>query len=122
MTQEQEYDPLDLAGQERTFARTAEEERLAREKEQNDLRWVMSTKQGRRFMWRLLSRAGLFQSCFDMNSAVMAFKEGNRNAGLQQLTDIMEACPERYSEMFAEQKEAKEKHANRTADRRNKRT
>jgi hypothetical protein len=116
----QEHDPLDLSGQERTTANAAEEERQAREKELNDLRWVMGTKQGRRFMWRLLSKAGLYQSSFNTNNAVMAFNEGNRNAGLQQLNDIMEACPERYNEMLTEQKEAKEKHVNRHADRRNK--
>lgn len=115
-----EHDPLDLIGQERTAAAIAEEERLAKEKEQNDLRWVMSTKQGRRFVYRLLSRAGVFQSSFNTNNAVMAFNEGNRNAGLQLLTDIMEACPERYTEMLTEQKEAKERDGHRTADRRNK--
>ncbi len=80
----------------------------------------MSNKQGRRFMWRLLSRAGVYQSSFNTNNAVMAFNEGNRNAGLQQLNEIMEACPERYTEMLAEQKEAKEKDGHRNADRRNK--
>lgn len=117
----QEHDPLDLAGQERTAARSAEEERLAREKEVSDLRWVMSNKQGRRFMWRLLGRAGIYQSSFSSDSAVMAFNEGNRNAGLQQLNDIMEVCPERYAEMMNEQKELNDATRNRTADRRNKR-
>lgn len=116
-----EHHPLDLAGQERTAAKAAEEERLAREKEQNELRWIMSTKQGRRFIHRLLSRAGVFQSSFNTNAAMMAFNEGNRNAGLQLLNDIMEACPERYTEMLAEQKEAKERNDNRNADPRNRR-
>lgn len=119
MTQEQEHDPLDLAGQARTAATSAEEERLAREKEQNDLRWVMSTKQGRRFMWRLLGEAGVYRLSFNTNNAVMAFNEGARNIGLSLVTSIVEACPDRYAEMRNEQKEAKEKHANRTADRRN---
>lgn len=117
----QEHDPLDLIGQERTAAQEAEEERRQREIEQNDLRWVMGTKQGRRFMWRLLGKAGLFQPSFNTNSAVMAFNEGNRNAGLTQLNDIMEACPERYTDMFNEQREAKERHDNRNADTRSRR-
>lgn len=120
MTQ-QDHDPLDLAGQERTAARSAEEERLQQEREQSDLRFVMSNKQGRRFMWRLLSRAGVYQSSFNTNNAVMAFNEGNRNAGLQQLNEIMETCPERYTEMLAEQKEAKDATRNRSADTRNRR-
>ena len=117
-----EHDPLDPAGQERTFAANAQEERLTREKELNDLRWVMGSKQGRRFMWRLLSGAGLFRSSFSVDSAVMAFNEGFRNAGLQQLNDIMEACPDRYTEMLTEHKAEKEKNEHRNADPRNKRS
>lgn len=115
------HDPLDLADQARTAATSAEEERQRQEREQNDLRWVMSSKQGRRFIWRRLSRAGVFQPSFNTNNAVMAFNEGNRNAGLEMLNEIMEACPERYTEMLNEQKDAKERHDNRNADRRNKR-
>lgn len=117
---QQEHDPLDLIGQERTAAATAEEERLAREKEQNDLRWVMSNKQGRRFIYRLLSEAGVYRLSFNTNNAVMAFNEGGRNIGLNLLNNVMGSCPERYTEMLAEQKEAKDKHDNRSADRRNK--
>lgn len=120
MTQH-DHDPSDIAGQERTAARSAEEERLQREREQNDLRYVMSNKQGRRFMWRLLSRAGVYQSSFNVDPHVTAFNEGSRNAGLQQLNEIMETCPERYTEMLAEQKDARDATRNRSADTRNRR-
>lgn len=116
-----EHDPTDLVDQERTTAKAAEEERLRREREANELRWVLSTKQGRRFIWRQLSEAGVFQSSFNTNNAVMAFNEGRRNAGLQLLSEVMDTCPERYTEMLTEQKEAKERHDHRDADRRNKR-
>lgn len=115
------HNPLDLEDQARTTAESVEEERLLREKELSDLCWVMSSKQGRRFMWRLLSGAGLYRSSFSTEAAVMAFNEGQRNAGLQQLNDVMEACPERYLEMLTEHKAEKEKHDNRIADSRNKR-
>lgn len=116
-----EHDPLDISAEERTAARIAEEERLAKEKEHNELRWVMSTKQGRRFIHRQLSDAGLWTTSFDINGALMAFNEGRRNTGLKLLSDIMDACPDRYTEMLDEQREAKEKHDHRNADRRNKR-
>lgn len=99
-----DFDPLDLTGQEQSSELTAEEQRLAREKELNDLRWVMSTKQGRRFMWRLLSSAGIYRMSFSTDPLVMAFNEGARNAGLRQLNDIMEACPERNAEMLEDQR------------------
>lgn len=116
-----EHDPQNFEEQERSTADDAAKERLARERDKSDLCWVMGTKQGRRFMWRFLSRAGLFTSSFNTNNAVMAFNEGNRNAGLQQLTDIMAACPEKYTLMMHESREEKEKNEHRAADRRNKR-
>lgn len=118
---EQGHDPVDLIGQERTAARNATEERLAKEKEQNDLRYVMGSKQGRRLVYRLLSGAGLYRLSFAADPLVTAFNEGARNVGLGWMSEIMEACPERYTEMLDEQKEAKERHDNRIADRRNNR-
>lgn len=115
-----EHNPFNLSDQERTAARTAEEERLAREREVSDLCWVMSNKQGRRFVWRLLEKAGVFRVSFNTNNAVMAFNEGNRNAGLQLLNDIMIACPEKHTLMLNEQKEARERDGHTAADRRNK--
>jgi hypothetical protein len=114
-------DSLDFVDLERTTAKLAEEERQANEREQNDLRWVMSTKQGRRFIWRRLSRAGVYQLSFNSDSAVMAFNEGTRKAGLELLDELMEACPDRYNEMLAEQKETQDAARHRVADQRNKR-
>ena len=114
-----EFDPTDLAAQERAAARLAEEERLAVERARNELRWVMSTKQGRRFIYRQLSGAGIWKSSFDTDALRMAFAEGSRNGGLQLLSEIMETCPDRYTEMLTEQKETEDAARNRTADRRN---
>ncbi|SDH23138.1 hypothetical protein [Propionivibrio dicarboxylicus] len=117
-----EHNPLDLADEERISAEQAEKERQQRETEQNELRWAMSTKQGRRFIYRRLSKAGIWLQSFNTNNAVMAFNEGRRSAGLELLNEIMEACPDRYTEMLAEQQETKERHDNRSADTRNRRS
>ena len=91
----QPHDPLDLVAQERTSAAKAEEERLQRERDANDLRHVMSSKQGRRFAYRLLSGMGLYRLSFNAeNQQLTAFNEGARNQGIMLLTEIMEACPE----------------------------
>lgn len=115
-----EHNPFDLSEQERATAQTADEERLSREREKSDLCWLMGNKQGRRFMWRLLGAAGVFHSSFSTNNAAMAFNEGKRNIGLQQLNDIMEHCPGHYNTMLSEQKDMREKDVNRAADPRNK--
>lgn len=117
-----EHDPLDIHGQERDSAKAAEKERLLRERELSDLCSVMGRKEGRRFIWRQLSEAGVYRLSFDTDAAQMAFNEGSRNRGLVLIAELMEACPDRYSEMLKEQKELKEKDEQRTADRRNQRT
>jgi hypothetical protein len=115
-----EHNPLDFVGQERNAAEHAAEERRRRQEEISDLCKVMGSKEGRRFMWRLLSDAGVYRLSFNTDAAVMAFNEGNRNAGLKHLTDMMTACPHLYALMLDEQKKAKEKDEQRHADRRNK--
>lgn len=117
-----EYNPLDLAGQERDSANAAEKERLLVERQLSDLCSVMGRKEGRRFIWRQLSEAGVYRSSFDLDAGQMAFNEGNRNRGLMLMNELMEACPDRYSEMLKEQKELKEKDGQRNADSRNQRT
>jgi len=116
-----ENNPFDLVGQARNDANNAAEERLLRDKEISDLGFVMGSKQGRRFMQRLLSGAGLWRSVFSNDPVVMAFNEGNRNLGLKMLSDLVEACPEKYFEMLKEHQDTKEKYDNRNADSRNKR-
>jgi hypothetical protein len=92
----------------------AERQQLERQLEVDDLSWLMSDKRGRRFVWRLLSAAGVYQLSFVAgDQSVTAFREGNRNQGLQLVALVMKHCPERFSEM---QKEA------RNHDRRNERT
>ena len=116
----EEHDPLDVLGQERASADNAEEERRQRDEEISDLCRVMSTKEGRRFMWRLLSDAGVFRLSFNVDAMQMAFAEGNRNTGLKYFNDIMAACPQLYTLMIDEHRKAKERHEQRLADRRNK--
>lgn len=96
------YDPLDLRGQEKAKADRELRERIARENEENDVKWLMSSKRGRRIVWRLMDRAGVFRSSFNTNSMSMAFAEGNRNYGLQLLGIIHTQCPELYPVMMKE--------------------
>jgi hypothetical protein len=116
-----EHDPTDLLGQERAAAEYAEEERRQREEEISDLCKVMGSKEGRRFMWRQLSDAGVYRISFSSDALQMAFNEGNRNSGVKLLNDLMTACPQHYASMLDEQKRAKERDEQRHADRRNKR-
>ncbi len=97
------YDPLDLRSQERSKADRELRERLARENEEADIKWLMGNKRGRRVIWRLLDQAGVFRSSFNTNAMTMSFAEGHRNYGLRILALIHSQCPELYPTMMKEQ-------------------
>jgi hypothetical protein len=97
------FDPLDIRGQERAKEESQARDRLAKVNEDEDFKWLMSSKRGRRVVWRLLDRAGVFRLSFNTNAMHMAFAEGNRNEGLRILSQIHSLCPELYPVMMKEQ-------------------
>lgn len=96
------YDPLDIRGQERAKAEQDLRDKVVREQEAADLKWLMGSKRGRRIIWRQLERAGVFRLSFNTNAMQMAFAEGNRNEGLRTLAQIHSLCPELYPVMVKE--------------------
>jgi hypothetical protein len=85
-------------------AEKATKAQLAAQTEIDDLCWLMSDKRGRRFVWRLLERSGIYRTSFDGDALRMAFLEGQRNLGLTTMGQITQHCPDRLIEM---QKEAR---------------
>lgn len=99
------HDPTDLEGQRESRRDEESLKRLARKREIEDIKWLMSSRQGRRVMWRLLDLSGPTRLSFNTNAMQMAFNEGNRNLGLQLLDELMKACPEQYRVMAKEQQD-----------------
>lgn len=84
--------------------RAAEQkEKFTLEKEQNDLRFILSSEQGRRFVWKQLSLCGVFKTSFTGNSETF-FLEGRRDIGLRLLDDIMSVDPDGFLKMMNEYK------------------
>ncbi len=98
------FDPLDLRGQERAKLDEDDRAALALQIEIDDLKWLMSNKRGRRFVFRLLERAGVWRISFNTNALTMAFNEGMRNDGLRLLAQLNEHCQARYTDMLKESK------------------
>lgn len=96
------FDPTDLRGNERNKAEQEAKKRLAQEVEDEDLKWLMASKRGRRIVWRLLEVAGVFRISFNTNAMQMAFNEGNRNYGNKLLNSIHMLSPELYPVMVRE--------------------
>ena len=99
-------DPLDLRGQEKAKAETDEVRKLTLQTEQEDFKWLMGSTRGRRIVWRLLERTGVYRSSFTGNSETF-FREGQRNVGLMLMAQINEHAPDQYALMLKEQTDVK---------------
>ncbi|MFY3594171.1 endopeptidase [Achromobacter xylosoxidans] len=111
------YDPLNPSVTETDREAKREDAKHESRVESDDMKWLMGNHRGRRIVWRLLSRAGVYRTSFSTNAMQMAFNEGNRNEGLRLMTSLLQNCPERYAEMLQEQK--KHDHRNPSDDRNN---
>jgi hypothetical protein len=80
------------------------EEKFSYKQQLADIRLILESEQGRRFLWKYLSKCGVFKSSFTGNSQTF-FLEGQRNIGLQLMEDIMAADADAYVKMAKENKE-----------------
>lgn len=91
------------------------EQRRVRQKEIDDIRRLLRTPEGRRFLWRMMSLCGVFRNPFTQNSNQTAFNAGMMNVGQTVLADVNEADVTAFAKMQQEymsalmsKKEAKE--------------
>ena len=73
----------------------AAEKREAQE-ERNDVIAVMSTAPGRRYIWRLLERAGVFRTPYRGSTNDTMVRIGNHSVGVEIMTEVIEANAELY--------------------------
>lgn len=83
-------------------------EKFQRDVELSEVKWVLSSKQGRNFIWRLLGRCGIYTQSFNQNNSIMSFNEGKRSVGNEILVDINQADPEGFFTMMRENRELKD--------------
>lgn len=82
-----------------------EKERRAKEnaaREVLDLRAVMSSPQGRRFVWRLLDAAGVFSASYTADPNSTAYAEGRRAMGLWLMREAQTVARDPYVAMVRE--------------------
>lgn len=82
------------------------QERGARAKDREkqemlDLKAVLDTAEGRRFVRGLLADCGEHRTSFHTNALQMGFNEGMRNIGLKLKARIVRAAPEYLQELLA---------------------
>ncbi|SUC42068.1 Bbp19 family protein [Providencia stuartii] len=97
----------DLTEEEKAAAKAELElkDQIRKEREDDDLKQVMSTEYGRRFVWKILSASGVFHSSFSSDPYSTYFKEGARNRGLELFNSVLSVCPDLYLVMAEEAKE-----------------
>lgn len=78
-----------------------DDEELLRDQELSDVQVMLSSKEGRRYMLRLLRRCYIYRTSFTGNSQTF-FNEGMRSVGLKILADITEGSPDLYQTMIKE--------------------
>lgn len=66
-----------------------------------DLKAVLATAEGRRFVRGLLAECGEHRSSFHTNAIQMSFYEGARNVGLKLKARIVKASPEYLAELLS---------------------
>ncbi len=97
-----DFDPFDLVGQQAKAEAKSDRQKLDQTNEDEDWKWLMQSKRGRRIMWRLLKLTHVFASSFTGNSETF-FREGERNIGLKLMVPA-HAQPDLYAMMYAENK------------------
>lgn len=81
---------------------SGESDSKQKEKYLNDLQWVVSTPQGRRFIWAILERCSAFKDKYYEETNYTYFRKGQRNIGLQLFNDVLDVSPNIYSQMKQE--------------------
>lgn len=77
--------------------------KLARRERANDMRAVMLTAAGRRFVWRYLNECGVFGASYQPGDALAtAFNEGRRAAALALQKDLQRLAAPEYVRMMNE--------------------
>jgi hypothetical protein len=96
---------MDNASDRKSIRRKEKAARLAEVSRAAVITEVMSTIQGRQWLWDLLGNCHIFSTTFNPEPSISAFQEGQRNVGLFLLADIMAHCPDQYIQAMRESNE-----------------
>lgn len=95
------------AGSEKQYKEAREKEMTEAERERRDLAVVCSTPEGRRYLWRLMARAGTFESVWE-NSAKIHYNAGQQDFGRSIMADVLDAGEQFYFDMMVEHRKDKQ--------------
>ena len=102
MKDKKQFSLVGNAGDEDQVKKADEKIKLRRDTEIADIKQILNTGEGRRFIWRYLGICGIDRISYRGNSET-DFNEGQRNIGLKLKADIIDADIHGYIKMEYEQ-------------------
>ena len=97
-----DYDPTDLEQQAADSDLRSATAQLATESDDAGFVWLMSGPKGRRFVYRVLDRAGVLRTSWVPNALQMSMLEGQKQVGYWLFDMIQRLCPEGFNTMMQE--------------------
>lgn len=97
-----DYDPTDLDGNAKRAEQVKESEERAAALARSDLKWVAAHKEGRRFLRRILSQCGAYNSSYRHSHGAMCHAAGQRDIALWLEASLKATCIARWFEMEKE--------------------
>jgi hypothetical protein len=88
-------DPEQVAKKRRTAGRK-------NKADQNIVKGVMSSKEGRAWMFGVLDACHIYSTSFTGDALTSAFREGERNIGLKLIGSVTRSAPDEYALMLKE--------------------
>jgi hypothetical protein len=79
-----------------------EKEKQAKDKRKRDVKKVLSTAEGRRFIWDLIGRGCIFNSIYSPDTHEMARLEGRRQLALEIFLEVNNEHTDAYIQIQAE--------------------
>jgi hypothetical protein len=73
-----------------------------RQRELDDIEFILKSSQGRRFFYRLFEISGIWRTSMSTQNEMVLFNEGQRNVGLIVLNDMMLRTPSSLLKMQEE--------------------
>ena len=95
------------AADEAQVKRSVEREKSVRERELMDLKILLSSPEGRRFIWRLMGKAKVFESVWEQ-SAKIHYNAGQQDFGHFLMAEVVEADQKALFLMMQESKKKEE--------------
>ncbi len=77
-------------------------EKVRRDQEKEDIKWLMAHPAGRRIAARILEVTGTRRTVFNPSGSVMALNEGKRQVGLWFEAELLDAAHEGYLKLLKE--------------------